>query len=284
MKTIGVVGLGIMGRGIAENVLKGGHRTIVWNRTKSKADNLIAGGAVWADSPAKLAEISDIIIEVTANDESSRAVWLGGKGILNSDNRGKDLITSATLSVKWVEELAGYCKKDGCELIDMPMTGGRVAAEGGFLTLLAGGAKEQIDRLRPELDSVAKEVIYFGSTGSGTKYKLLLNTLQALHMAGFAEVMKIAKAVGLDERTVGESLVKRPGGVITGIAWLSFHKQPEPITFSVDWIAKDLKYALEMADNNPHQLLGDVAKLYEKLSSQNHGSEDWSYILKDKSL
>lgn len=284
MKTIGVVGLGIMGRGIAENVMKGGHRTIVWNRTKSKADNLIAGGAVWADSPAKLAEISDIIIEVTANDESSRAVWLGDKGILKSDNRGKDLITSATLSVKWVEELAGHCKKNGCELIDMPMTGGRVAAESGFLTLLAGGAKEQIDRLRPELDSVAKEVTYFGSTGSGTKYKLLLNTLQALHMAGFAEVMKIAKAVGLDERTVGESLVKRPGGVITGIAWSSFHKQPEPITFSVDWIAKDLKYALEMADNNPHELLDDVAKLYEKLSSQNHGSEDWSYILKDKSL
>jgi 3-hydroxyisobutyrate dehydrogenase-like beta-hydroxyacid dehydrogenase len=280
MKTLGVVGLGIMGHGIAANALKAGHRTVLWNRTKSKANNLLEQGAVWVETPTEAARQADIIFEVTANDESSKQVWLESDGILSGANRGKVLITSATLSVKWIEELAQHCKKQGCDLIDMPMTGGRVAAEGGFLTLLAGGDKQVIKELEPELQGIAKEVVYFGPVGSGTKYKLLLNTLQALHLAGFAEVMKIAKAVGLDEKTVGEALVKRPGGVLTEIAWDSYRKLPEPITFSVDWITKDLEYASEMAKNQPHELMAQVTKLYEELQRQNRGSDDWGVITK----
>ncbi len=280
MKTLGVVGLGIMGHGIAKNALAGGHKTIVWNRTKSRADNLVEQGAVWAKSPAEVAEQADIIFEVTANDESSKDVWLGEEGVLSGANRGKALITSATLSVKWIEELSQHCLKQGYKLIDMPMTGGRVAAEGGYLTLLAGGDKNEINKLRKELEGVAREVTYFGPTGAGTKYKLLLNTLQALHMAGFAEVMKIAKAVGLDEKTVGEALVRRPGGVLTEIAWDSYQKLPEPITFSVEWIDKDLKYAREMAAKTRHELMEQVGKLYDELVADNHGSEDWAYIIK----
>src|SRR3989338_8990679 len=136
MKKIGVVGTGIMGSGIAANYLKRGYTVFVWNRTKEKADGLVAEGAIFAGTPREVAEKSNIVFEVTGNDESSKAVWLGTNGILAGAGKDSMLISDATISVEWVDELVKLCARQGYTFFDMPLTGSRAGAEGGTLTLL----------------------------------------------------------------------------------------------------------------------------------------------------
>ena len=133
MKHIAVLGLGIMGHGIADNFLKHGYEVTVWNRSPEKADDLVVRGAIVAVSVADAVAVADLVFEVTANDESSRELWLGADGIISHANAGQTLITCATLSVEGVDGLAVACAEKGLTFFDMPMTGGRqgALAQGG---------------------------------------------------------------------------------------------------------------------------------------------------------
>ncbi len=281
MNKIAVIGLGIMGHGIADNFQKKGYSVVVWNRNPRKADDLVAKGAILAGSPAEAAEAADVVFEVTANDESSRAVWLGADGILSRPfSSPKFLITCATLSAAWVDELAEKASVPNVTFIDMPMTGGRIGAETGSLTLLVGGDSDKLEQIKPDLKAIASGARYFGAVGAGTKYKLILNTLQAIHIAGLGEALRMARKAGLDEKLVGDALAERPGGVITNLAWRDYQVAPEPINFSVEWIAKDLGYAAGMAEGVVHPLLDDVRKQYSAAIEQGFDQEDWTKINK----
>lgn len=138
MKKIGIVGLGIMGGGMATNFIKNGYPVFVWNRTKKVANDFRDKGASVCSSPAGVARKADIIFEVTANDESSKQVWIGKNGILAGANPKTILVASATLSVGWIDELIRKCRTNGFTFFDMALTGGRIGAETGTLTLLCG--------------------------------------------------------------------------------------------------------------------------------------------------
>lgn len=280
MKTIAVVGLGIMGHGIADNFLKNGYQVVVWNRSKDKADDLVSKGAVLADSVAAAVKTADIVIEVTANDESSKQIWLGDEGILSAATPEQTLITCATLSIDWTEELAKKCADTGLSFFDMPMTGSRIGAEAGELTLLVGGDESELEAIQEDLEAIASELKYFGNAGAGMKFKLLLNSLQAIHATGFGEMLKIAREVGLDEKLVGDALSEKPGGVTTKFAWRDYRTEPIPINFSTEWVNKDLGYALDMSKNVNHPLLDDAKKLYQKAVDDGHGQDDWTRINK----
>ena len=157
MRSVGVIGLGIMGGGIALNFLKKGREVSVWNRTEEVSERYREKGASVRGSPAEVARNSDIVFEVTANDESSRSVWLGEKGILAGARKGSVLIASSTLSVAWVDELAKRCEEAGLEFMDAALTGGRVGAEGGTLTLLCGGKGETLIKIGPDLEAIARQ-------------------------------------------------------------------------------------------------------------------------------
>jgi 3-hydroxyisobutyrate dehydrogenase-like beta-hydroxyacid dehydrogenase len=280
MKTIAVIGLGIMGHGIADNYLKHGYTVVVWNRSAEKAADLIEKGAVSAGSVKEAVQQADLVFEVTANDESSREMWLADDGILQNAKPEQVVITCATLSIEWTDELAAKCAEAGLIFLDMPMTGGRVAAEGGQLTLLVGGDKAKLDEVSHDLEPVTKDVKYFGKAGSGMRYKLILNTLQAIHIAGLGEALRMADVAGLDKELVGSALVERPGGVITNIGWEAYQQDPNPITFSVEWINKDLGYAAEMTDSIEHPLLNEARRLYERAIEQGYSQADWTKINK----
>lgn len=271
-----------MGHGIATNFLKNGYEVCVWNRTQGKTSDLISEGAIWANTPREAAERADLIFEVTANDESSREVWLGNNGIIsvNFDSRQVFLITCATLSAKWVDELAAQISHSNKSFFDMPMTGGRMGAENGELILLAGGKEEDLNTIKDDLAAIAKEVKYFGGAGSGTRYKLILNMLQAIHIAGLGEALKLAKSSGLDERLVGDALAERPGGTTTNLAWRDYQTEPNPINFSVEWIDKDLRYAKEMADQLSLPLLQRVLEQYDLAIEKGFSQSDWTKINK----
>lgn len=279
MKKIGIVGLGIMGHGMAVNFLKNGYELYVWNRHADKAKDL--KGAKVCKSPKEVAEQADVIFEVTANDESSREVWTADDGILAGAKPGSTLIASATLSAKWTDELAKLCASKDFKFFDMPLTGGRIAAESGNLTMLVGGDEAKLEELRPTLDAIAGKVFHFGPAGHGTRYKLLLNTLQAIHMVGYGEMMKIAEAGGMDISKVSAALEDRPGGAITKISRASYHNQPDPITFSVEWITKDLGYAKEFANDLDTPLLDDILKKYRAAMDAGLAQTDWTNVNED---
>ena len=278
MKKIGIVGLGIMSRGMTRNFLKHEYEVYVWNRTESVADDLVADGAVKCASPAGVCKSADIIFEVTANDESSRAVWLGDDGILSAADENKTLVASATLSVGWVDELAQQCGDAGYSFFDIPLTGGRMGADSGNLILLVGGDKQKLDELQPTLDAIAAKVFYFGEAGHGTRYKLLLNGLQAMHMAGYGEVMNAAERAGMDVDKVGSALAEHPGGFVTKLANTNFRNPPEPINFSVEWITKDLTYAKEFIGTGDAPMLDTTLSKFKNVLDRGRGQKDWSDV------
>ncbi len=275
---IGIVGLGIMGRGMAANFLKNGFPVYVWNRTEKTADELVTQGAIFMANPKDVVSHADVVFEVTANDESSRSVWSLPDGILAGADSSKILIVSATLSIQWIDELITLCLKKGLKFCDIPLTGGRIGALTGSLTLLCGGEPKIIKKLQPVFDAIAKKVYYFGPIGRGMRYKLILNFLQALHIVGFGVAMKMAKAHHMDLEKVAEALVDRPGGVITKIARDRYFNDSEPITFSIEWIVKDLTYAKQYAAELDTPLLDEVLKIYNNALSHGNGHKDWASV------
>ena len=278
MKKIGIVGLGIMGRGIASNFLKHKYPLYVWNRTIKVADGFSKMGAVVCKTPAEVAQKADIVFEVTANDESSKHVWTGKNGILAGARPDSLLVASATLSSQWIDTLIKLSKKEHVTFMDIALTGGRVGAETGSLTLLCGGDKSKLEKIRPVLEAIAKKIFYFGPEGHGMKYKLILNFLQALHMFGFGQAMQIAKAYDMDLKKVSEALMDRPGGVVTGIAQKAYFENPAPLTFSIEWITKDLTYAKKLAKGLDVPLLDKTLALYRKGVKKNMAKQDWASI------
>jgi 3-hydroxyisobutyrate dehydrogenase-like beta-hydroxyacid dehydrogenase len=281
MKKIAVIGTGIMGSGIVSNYLKNDYEVIIWNRTPEKTKTLQELGAKLVDTPRAAAKLSDIIFEVTANDESSQAVWQGPNGILAGSDNTKTLIASATLSIDWTEQLYGLCKARELNFFDIPLTGGRIAAESGSLTLLIGGDVTKLDALMPDLKPISSKQFYFGKNGSGMKYKLILNSLQAAHMAAFGEAMLLATKQGLDANVVGPALCDRPGGAPTLIGWGAYQADPIPLSFSVDWITKDLNYAHQMDNTNNYPIFNDTLAVFRKAQTAGFGAQDWGIVTKN---
>lgn len=280
MKKIAIVGIGIMGNGIASNFLKKGYEVIVWNRSKEKLSVLEKQGAKIASTPKEATELAEIIFEVTANDESSKAVWLGNDGILAGMNPNKIAITSATLSVKWLDELAKLNLDKNHTFFDMPLTGGRIGAETGQLVLLVGGDENKLEEIKNDLEAISTKLIYFGKAGSGMRYKLLLNMVQGIHIVALGEALKVAKANDLDIKKVGDALAERPGGTTTNLAWRDYQTEPNPINFSVEWITKDLNYAKQMADGISTELLDEVLKKYKEALDKGLDQSDWTAVNK----
>lgn len=277
---VGIVGLGIMGRGITNNFLKGKHQLFVWNRTKKVTEEFEKKGATVCNSPADIVNKADIVFEITSNDKSSKQVWTGEKGILSGARPDSILVASATLSSQWIDELIKLCKKSKFNLMDIALTGGRIGAETGSLTLLCGGKSEILEIIKPALSSISKKIYHFGPAGHGMKYKLILNFLQAVHLVGFGQAMKIAKTYKMNLKKVAEALADRPGGIITGIAKKAYFKNPPPLTFSIENITKDLTYAKKLAKGLDLGFLDDVLSLYKKGVKKNMSNEDWAAINK----
>ena len=278
--TVGVVGLGIMGHGIADNFLKNKYKVVVWNRDKKKASDLVRKGAKLASTPQRAAELSDIVFEVTANDESSEKVWLGKNGIIEGSKTGSYLITCATLSVGWVEKLAAAASSKKRTFFDMPMTGSRQAAESGQLFLLVGGDAAKLKKIDRDLKAIARKVTYFGKAGSGMKFKLLLNTLQAILGIALGEILKLAAATGQDVKKVGEFLSVRPGGTATENTWRGFLKEPKTTNFSLDWMTKDLRYTKKMTKKLNSPFLDKTLAKLELGIKKNLGKCNWTEAAK----
>jgi 3-hydroxyisobutyrate dehydrogenase len=206
MAHVAFIGLGRMGHGMAGRYLDAGFSLAVWNRSKAKAEDLIARGARWASSPADAADGADAIVTMVADDAASRAVWLGKDGAARSAKAGTLAIECSTVSYGHALDLARELRGRGLIYIDSPVTGLPDAAAAGKLTLLVGAEPADLESARPYLAPLSTTIRHFGAVGSGTVYKLINNLMGAIQIAGLAEGLAIAEQAGLDMKLVLETL------------------------------------------------------------------------------
>src|ERR1700722_5253490 len=184
---VAILGLGIMGTGMANRLLSAGFPLTVYNRKRQKSAPFADAGAFVAESPREAASRSEIILSMVGDDAASRGVWLGEKGALAGARPNAVLIESSTLSGAWIQELAAKAAERGGRFLDAPVTGTKPHAASGELVFLVGGSAEALAKARPVLAAMSREIMHVGPSGSGALMKLINNAVcgvQAVALAG----------------------------------------------------------------------------------------------------
>lgn len=251
MGHVAFIGLGRMGHGMAGRYLDAGLRLAVWNRSKQKAEDLIARGAQWATSPEDAAIDADAVVTMVADDEASRSVWLGKNGAAATMKAGTLAIECSTISYAHALDLSRELDNRGLVYIDSPVTGLPDAAASGKLTLLVGAHPADLEKARPFLEPLSSTIRHFGAVGTGTVYKLINNLMGAIQIAGIAEGLAIAEQAGLDMKLVLEAI---EGGVAASPQVIRHSRRMAArnfagATFTAALRHKDAAYAVALAES-----------------------------------
>lgn len=250
MKKIGFIGLGVMGIGMAANLLRKGHQVSVYNRTPGKAGELIELGAIELGSPYEVTAASDIVITMISNDDAIRQVYWGESGVFAAVRSGMTLIDSSTISPTLALELAAAAEGLGASFLDAPVTGSKPAAEGGTLVFMVGGSEEVLAGVQDILLAMGRKVIPMGASGSGATAKLAHNTIVGINAVALVEGMAIAAKGGIDGAAFIELV--QSGGAASRTAELKGPKILEDnydVQFSLELMLKDLRLSSVLSDS-----------------------------------
>jgi 3-hydroxyisobutyrate dehydrogenase len=280
--SIALLGLGTMGRGMAMNLLKAGFPLTVWNRTKAKAEPLARAGAAVADSPAEAAKHADIILAMLADDEASRAAWLGQDGALAAMTSQSIAVECSTLSPAWIAELHAAVEHRGLRMAEAPVTWSRTQAEAGQLNFLVGADEQTLASLTPVLRCMSKEILHLGPVGSGAQLKLINNFLCAVQVTSFAEALGWMEQSGLRLDTSIDFLKRgAPGSGILSAMSERMTSRTYEVNFLLRLMAKDLRYAHAAAAHLGVDLRSSSAaqELFCKAEEQGLGEKDMSAVV-----
>lgn len=279
---IAFMGLGTMGHGMAARLLEAGYPLTVYNRTRAKADDLAAHGAIVAGSPAQAAAGAGVILSIVSDDAASRQVWLGENGALASAAHDAVLVESSTVTVGWVEELDAAARARGLSLIDAPVTGTKPEAESGNVTFLAGGSETALARIAPALRVMGKAITHLGPIGAGTRMKLIHNFMVATEAAITAQAVGLIETSGLDSKQALEVLTAGDPGspMIRYAAERMASRKYTPAFFTARLMAKDLRNVLDLAKRSHVELDTAAAalKLFEASAAGGCGEEDLTVV------
>src|ERR1700720_4394520 len=201
---VGFIGLGNMGSRIAQRLLDHGYQLSVYDRNLEKAEAIAAHGAVVPRNMLELARASDVLLSSLTNDEAVRSVYTGPQGVFAGARPGTVVLEMSTISPESSRELHRIGARGGIDVLDVAISGSTTAAEGGILTLLAGGNPELFRAAKPIFQAVAKQYFLLGGSGSGTAMKLVANTLLGVGMQAIAEAVVLGENAGLDRALVVE--------------------------------------------------------------------------------
>src|SRR6201996_2778892 len=251
MTRVAFIGLGRMGHGMAGRYLDAGFTVSIWNRSRAKAEDLIARGARWATSPEDAAIDADAVVTMVADDNASREVWLTKDGAAATMKAGTLAIECSTVSRTHALDLARELRGRGLIYIDCPVTGLPDAAASGKLTLLVGANAADLERAQPYLEPLSSTIRHFGEVGAGTVYKLINNLMGAIQIAGIAEGLAIAEQAGLDMKLVLEAIET---GVAASPQVIRHSKRMAArnfsgATFTAALRQKDAAYAVALAES-----------------------------------
>lgn len=195
---IGFIGTGIMGAAMAGHLLKAGFQVSVYNRTKAKAEGLIAQGAKWCDSPGACAQGQDVVITIVGYPKDVEEVYLGPDGVLANAKAGAYVVDMTTSSPILAEKIFAAAQEKGIHAVDAPVTGGDIGAQNATLSILVGGEESSFKALEPVFSAMGKNLVYMGSAGAGQKAKACNQIAIAGALAGACEAYAYAKASGID--------------------------------------------------------------------------------------
>ncbi len=280
---VAILGLGIMGGGMASRLVSMGFPLTVYNRTREKAQRYAASGAFVAGTPNEASARAEVVIAMVADDAASRGIWLGPEGALAGAAPGTLLLDSSTISVAWVKELAAAAAEKGCEFLDAPVTGTKPHASSGELFFMVGGSAAGFDRAREVLSALGREVLHLGPTGSGALIKLINNFVCGVEAASFAEAMALVNASGLDREksisVLGNSALASPliKRMLTSMGTNDFTPN-----FPLKLMTKDIAYAMKEAGRVgvPLQTAIPALQLFKNAVEKGLGDQDFSAVVK----
>jgi 2-hydroxy-3-oxopropionate reductase len=194
---VGFIGLGIMGKPMAKNLMEAGYELVLYNRTLEKAEELAEDGAEVAVNPREVAENSDIIVTMLPDSPDVRNVVVGENGVLEGIKNGSLLVDMSTISPVVTEELATKVKERGASMLDAPVSGGDVGAEEGTLSIMAGGSEEDFERAKPLFDAMGQTVTHVGPTGAGQVTKAANQVVVALTIEAVSEALVLGSKGGV---------------------------------------------------------------------------------------
>ena len=246
---VGFIGLGLMGRPMGLNLLKGGFPLTVWNRTRSRTEPLAAAGAAVAAAPREVAARSDVVITIVSDPPALESVLWGAEGALGGMARGSLLIDSSTVSPALARRVAADCAGRGIEFLDAPVTGGTWGAEKGELVFMVGGKSATLERARPLFEAMGKRFFHLGENGAGQTVKLAMNLILALQVQALAEALALVTGSGIPGQKLVEvmqsSMARAP--VLDVKAPLILEKKYAP-SFPLRLMHKDMGLALELGN------------------------------------
>jgi len=247
-KTIGFIGLGIMGRPMARNLIKAGYPLVVYNRTREKARELVEAGAREATSPKDVAARSDVVLTIVTDTPDVERVLLGENGVIEGGKAGQIVVDLSTISPEATRRMAEELKKKGITMLDAPVTGGEIGAIHGTLTIMVGGDRKAYEEVLPILQAMGKKIVYAGPSGAGQTIKLCNQILCAVNQIGVSEALMLAAKAGVDLNTMLEVTTSGAGGswALENLGRKVVAGDLKP-AFMVRLMQKDLALVMELA-------------------------------------
>jgi 3-hydroxyisobutyrate dehydrogenase len=273
---IGFIGLGIMGSGMAMNVLRAGFPLTVWNRTSAKTTPLAAAGAAVASTPAELAAASDIVVICISDTADVEAVILGPRGVLEGARPGSLVIDMSTISPAATRQIASALAEREVAMLDAPVSGGSEGAARGTLSIMVGGEAKAVQRAAPLLQAMGQRITHVGPHGAGQTVKLVNQVMVVGNCLAMAEGLLLAQAGGVD---LPKALEAVSGGAAG--SWMLSNRGPQILArdwrpgFTIALQQKDLRLVLEAADQQGAPLPGTalIFQLYRTLEARGLGGD-----------
>jgi 2-hydroxy-3-oxopropionate reductase len=282
MLTIGYIGLGIMGKSIARNILKAGFPVVVHNRSRAAVEELMAEGAIQAFSPAEVAAQTDIICTNLPDSPDVESVVLGPKGIIETARQGQVYVDNSTIRPSVARMLASELSRKGIEALDAPVSGGDIGARDATLTIMVGGEASALEKVTPVFRAIGKTITHVGGPGAGQVAKAANQIMVAAQMAAMGELLIFSQKAGVDPRKV-------VGAIKDGAAkcWtldvkpqrlFSGNRKPG---FKAYMQAKDLNIVLETARDYgvPLPATAQTAQLFNSMLQMNMADLDNSAVI-----
>ena len=247
MPDLGFIGLGVMGSQMVKRLLDHGHAVTGYNRTRAKAQWLIEAGMRWGESPREVTEASDVVFSMVTNTAALMAVTSGPDGILAGLRAGKIYVDMSTVSPVASRDLAARVAEKGAQMLDAPVSGSVITLQQGLLSIMVGGERETLERVRPILQHIGPKVTHVGGHGLAVSMKIATNLNLSAQMLAFCEAVLLAEKSGIARATAVEVLVNS----VVASGMIKYRgpfvlKMPDEAWFNVDMMQKDLNLALEL--------------------------------------
>jgi len=281
--SIGFIGLGVMGRSMARNLMAAGYPLTVYTRTKESASEVLDRGAGWRDSAGEVAAGVDVVITIVGYPSDVEEVYFGESGIIENANPGTVAIDMTTSSPSLAERIYETAAQKDIAVLDAPVSGGDVGAQKGTLAIMVGGDRDVFDKVLPILEVMGENIVLQGPAGSGQHTKMCNQITIASNMIGVCEAIVYAEAAGLDPEVVLDSITTGAAG-----SWSLSNLAPRMIAgnlepgFYVKHFIKDMTIALESAEEmgilTPGLELS--LSLYKKLAEEGYENKGTQALIK----